>query len=600
MDLYRDENETGASAADTHAQRRSPASGLRAALCVVAVVAIMGAGAAFVAFQIRGVTGSDAATRRAASPSPQEIASPAVRGPVIAPSGARLAATVENPDAYAASSTRPRVEVYGGVNIEDTADWRVAPRLKPSLAANAVREAARTPAITATEPQSALAADPPPASGRAMALGQRFLASRDDRPPSAFYLQDAIADRTPPPPIPVAYARDFGSGPRSVDVALQRGETFVDALRRAGVRAEDRNAAAAAFGAHQNMRLMRPGQRLALTVAEPNETLFQSAALRSEPRDHLLGLEFRPGPGERLVLRRSRDGGFAAEKKAVPLTARLVSIAGVINGSLYQSAKRVGAPDEVIAQLANVFAYDVDFQREINGGDEFEALFEVRYDESGSVVSASDVIYARLKWKNRSKEKGYYRFVAADGTAEYFDRSGESAKRLLMKTPIDGARLSSRFGSRRHPILGYMKRHQGVDFAAPTGTPIKAAGDGVVERAGPYSSFGNYVRIKHNSGYKTAYAHLSRFAKGMKAGRRVRQGDVIGYVGTTGRSTGPHLHYEVHHKDKPVNPQNLKVATGIELFGADLKRFKASREAIDAMRPPAPRPAQDDSKRASL
>jgi murein DD-endopeptidase MepM/ murein hydrolase activator NlpD len=592
MDLYRDDSEPLAAVDDPRAYPRDSASGLRIALGVAAALMVMAAGAAYVAFSIGKAT-SEAALARAAAGVERTVDGPDAAAPPPLREDASVAPSEPNAPMLASETAAPALSVAAA----DTIEWRVAPRLKPTLSEKA-------PAPLA-DVETAQASDSGPSlQGKAMALGQPFLATAQDRPPSALYLQDAIADRIAPPPLSIVYARDFGSGPRSVSVALQRGETFVDALRRAGVRIEDRNAAAAVFGAHQNMRLLRPGQRLALTVAEPNETLFQSAGAASAEREHLLALEFRPAPGQRLILKRSRDGGFVAEKKTAPLTTRTVSIAGVINGSLYQSAKRVGAPDEVIAQLSNVFAYDVDFQREIIGGDEFEALFEVRYDETGAVVSASDVLYARLKWKNRTKEKGYYRFVSADGTPEYFDRSGESAKRLLMKTPIDGARLSSGFGSRRHPILGYHKQHKGVDFAAPTGTPIKAAGDGVVERAGPFSTFGNYVKIKHNSGYKTAYAHLSRFAKGMKAGRRVRQGEVIGYVGTTGRSTGPHLHYEVHYKDKPVNPQNLKVATGVELFGADLKRFKASRDAIDAMRLPSPQRsgllAQDERKRASL
>lgn len=174
-----------------------------------------------------------------------------------------------------------------------------------------------------------------------------------------------------------------------------------------------------------------------------------------------------------------------------------------------------------------------------------------------------------------------------------------------MKTPIDGARLSSGFGTRKHPILGYAKAHKGVDFAAPRGTPVKAAGDGVVERASPYGSFGNYVKIRHANGYETAYAHLNGFAKGMRAGKRVDQGDIIAYVGTTGRSTGPHLHYEVHYKGQAVNPQKLKIATGVSLTGSDLARFKAERDRIDSMRKPAiVEPpsllAQDGEKSAAL
>lgn len=421
-------------------------------------------------------------------------------------------------------------------------------------------------------------------AAKAIPLGQTFVAASDDRPPPFFFAEDEIADRAPPPPISEVYAEDVGEGPHTVEIALRKGETFVDALARAGVGAADRNAAAAAFGAHQNMRALRPGQSFRMTVAAPSQTLFQNAAAGENAPNYLLALDFRSWPGERLTLRREADGGFAADQKTVPLTARIVSVAGAIHGSLYESAKKVGAPDEVIAQLADVFAYDVDFQREIFGGDEFEAVFEVRYDDKGAAAYAGEVLYARLNYRGRQKEKAYYRLATTGGGADYFDGAGQSAKRLLMKTPVDGARLSSGFGTRLHPVLGYMKAHKGVDFAAPTGTPVKAAGDGVVERAGPFSTFGNYVKIRHSSGYETAYAHLSRFAPGVHAGTRVRQGDIIAYIGTTGRSTGPHLHYEVHYKGEAVNPQNLKVATGVELSGKDLKRFKAARDDIDALR----------------
>ncbi len=202
------------------------------------------------------------------------------------------------------------------------------------------------------------------------------------------------------------------------------------------------------------------------------------------------------------------------------------------------------------------------------------------------MAAGGEIVFARLNWRGKSREKGYYRFEEEEGRADFYDAAGQSAKRLLMKTPIDGARLSSRFGTRRHPILGYRRAHKGVDFAAPRGTPIKAAGDGVVERADRYGSFGNYIRIRHANGYKTAYAHLNGFRKGIRKGKRVRQGDTIGYVGTTGRSTGPHLHYEVHLRGKAVNPQKLKIATGKQLTGAALDRFKLERDRIDLLRAP--------------
>lgn len=423
-----------------------------------------------------------------------------------------------------------------------------------------------------------------PVAPAVMALGQSFAARPEDRPVPFFFESDLVRDGGGRTPLAVAYAGDMSEGPRVVAISLLKGETFVDAMRRAGVRAEDRNAAAYAFGAHQNLRRLRPGQEFVVTTSDPNQTLFQLVASGRNPEAYLLSLAFKPDATDRIILKRTQGGGFTAEKSSVALTSRLVSVDGRIGGSLFLSAKHAGAPDQVVADFANVFAYDVDFQREIFGGDEFEAIYEVRYDENGAIVETGDILFARLKWRGRTKEKNYYRFAPDGVHADYFDAAGQSAKRLLMKTPIDGARLSSGFGTRKHPILGYAKAHKGVDFAAPRGTPVKAAGDGVVERANRYGSFGNYVRIRHANGYETAYAHLNGFARGLRAGKRVRQGDIIAYVGTTGRSTGPHLHYEVHLNSVAVNPQKLKIATGIELKGAELQRFKAERDRINAMR----------------
>lgn len=473
-----------------------------------------------------------------------------------------LAATDKGSGAEPMPRLAPRREADG-----ESVDATGEPRLKPG-------PAGPTPVVAADAPGSEL-----------LVLGQTLLAMDERRP--SFYFDDEFAGPVAlPAPPAVSLARDIDEEPGVTSLKLARGENFVDALRRAGVRAEDRNAAAAAFGRLYDLRRLRPGQELRLTTAAPAQTLFQMVAEGHEPQFYLLGLDFKVDAANRVVLKRLADGTYAAKPVAVRLSTRLASVSGRINGSLYNTAKRIGAPDKVVADLAAIFAYDVDFQREVFGGDEFEAVFEARYDEDGRLVEAGDVLYGRMKWKGRQKEKGYYRFASADGgaRADYFDWSGESAKRLLMKTPIDGARLSSGFGARRHPISGYNRQHKGVDFAAPRGTPIKAAGDGVVERADRYGGYGNYVRIRHGQGYKTAYAHLSGFAKGMRAGKRVEQGDVIGYVGSTGASTGPHLHYEVLHEGKHVNPQKLKVATGVSLSGTDLKKFKEARDLIDAMR----------------
>ena len=235
----------------------------------------------------------------------------------------------------------------------------------------------------------------------------------------------------------------------------------------------------------------------------------------------------------------------------------------------------------MLAEIIRIYSWDVDFQREIQSGDRFEVAYERFVDDEGDVVRHGEVIFARL---NLSGDlNALYRFESRPGSVDYFDEKGRSAKRPLLRTPIDGARLSSRFGKRRHPVLGYTRMHRGVDFAAATGTPIYAAGDGVVSYRGRKGGYGNYIRLRHSAGYNTAYAHMSRFKKGIALGSRVRQGQVIGFVGTTGRSTGPHLHYEILSNGRQVNPLTVKMPSGTRLGKKELAKFQSKRANIDAL-----------------
>ncbi|MEZ6024435.1 MAG: peptidoglycan DD-metalloendopeptidase family protein, partial [Hyphomonadaceae bacterium] len=280
---------------------------------------------------------------------------------------------------------------------------------------------------------------------------------------------------------------------------------------------------------------------------------------------------------------RTTAGDFAAREVLMPLTFEIARISAPVETSLYASALELGATDREVAALADAFSYDVDFQRDVRTGDHFELVFERFYDDEGNTVRTGELLFVSLE--SRRGSRAFYQFLApGDAHPDWYDAEGKSARRFLMKTPINGARLSSGFGMRRHPILGYSRMHRGTDFAAPIGTPILAAGDGTVIRAGPFSSFGNYVRIRHGDSYETAYAHMSRFARGIRAGARVRQGQVIGYVGTTGRSTGPHLHYEVFRRGAQVNPMSLRVPTGRNLTGRALELFEIERQRIDTLR----------------
>ncbi len=255
---------------------------------------------------------------------------------------------------------------------------------------------------------------------------------------------------------------------------------------------------------------------------------------------------------------------------------------GLISKSLYHSAKKSQIDDEVIVEFARVFGFEIDFQRDIRKNDIFQIVYEQYVDDDGELQKNGKIIYAYMK--NDGKEYSLYYFKDKNNRDGYFFPDGKSVEKALMKTPINGARLSSKFGMRKHPILGYNKMHKGTDFAARRGTPIMASGSGVVERASWFGAYGKYIRIRHNSTYKTAYAHLSKFGRGVKVGKKVRQGQIIGYVGSTGRSTGPHLHYEVLIRNKRVNSQRLKLPSGRILKGIDRENFEVARIKIDVMR----------------
>lgn len=368
-------------------------------------------------------------------------------------------------------------------------------------------------------------------------------------------------------------AADFGvAAPLDVrTVTLKRRETLSDLGDRLNVSNSDWHQALYSLTNSDllDARRVRPG--LAVTAHVEG--------------DALTALSVSVEAGRRLLTKRTSAGDYYAMALDSALIPRPMVVKGTIETSLYQDAQELGAEDQQVVDFAQVFAYDLDFQREVHPGDTFELVFDVLTDERGNVIRRGEVLYAALNGK--AVNKAFYRYTTPDeNITDYFQANGESSTKFLMKTPINGARLSSRFGTRRHPISGYTRLHKGTDFAAPTGTPIYAAGNGVVERASRYGGYGHYIRIRHAKGYKTAYAHLSRYARGIKAGRSVRQGQIIGYVGSTGASTGPHLHYEVYKNGKAVDAMRLKLPTGRklamdpEIYDA----FKLERDRIDAVR----------------
>ena len=277
-----------------------------------------------------------------------------------------------------------------------------------------------------------------------------------------------------------------------------------------------------------------------------------------------------------------KDNEFIANKIEKVLYKKTSLSEGIIKSSLFRAAQKDNIEAEVIVEFARIFGFEIDFQRDIRKNDIFQIVYDKFIDDDGEVQKNGDIIYAYMK--NKGKEIALYRYVDQKGIAGYYQTNGKSIEKALMKTPINGARLSSTFGMRKHPILGYNKMHRGTDFAAPKGTPIMASGSGTIEVVKWWGAYGKYIRIKHNSKYKTAYAHLNNYARGIKPGVKVKQGQIIGYVGSTGRSTGPHLHYEVLVNGKRKNSQRLKLPSGRTLKGTDREKFEISRIKIDVMR----------------
>ncbi|MFN3513272.1 MAG: peptidoglycan DD-metalloendopeptidase family protein [Phenylobacterium sp.] len=394
----------------------------------------------------------------------------------------------------------------------------------------------------------------------------------------------AIASATAPvPPAPMdpaeiaalqhaaftqAEAQPGFTRPENVPVRVLPGETLENAVRRAGVAPEEAREAVETLGAAMDTVHIKAGMAFDAAVARP----------RGE-RGHarLVGLSLRTGPATAITLSRTFDGAMRLREMEEKIREEKMVARGEIAGSLYESASRLGANPTQVVNMVKLFSHKVDFDRDLKPGDEFVMIFDRKVTESGRTIDNGPLEYAAIRGVQ------FYRFQRSDGQVEYFDEQGKNVRGFLLRTPVDNARMTSRFGMRRHPILGYNRMHQGIDFGAGAGTPIFAAGDGVVVEARRWGGYGNWVRIRHAGGFETGYAHTSRFAKGIRAGQAVKQGQVIAYVGSTGASTGPHLHYEIWHHGKRINPVGAKVPQGTVLAGAELAAFKAQKARIDRM-----------------
>ncbi len=285
---------------------------------------------------------------------------------------------------------------------------------------------------------------------------------------------------------------------------------------------------------------------------------------------------------ELIFIKDKSDNKFISKKIKKNFKKNLVYKETIIKSSLYNSAIDLGIKPNVILEFARLYGFQVDFQRDIWKNDSFQIIYEEYVNENNKIVDTGEIIFANLNLQDTDLQ--LYKHEYKKDKVDYFDENGKSIKKTLMKTPINGARLSSSYGKRKHPILGYTKMHLGTDFAAPTGTPIMASGDGKVTKAGWCGGGGNCVKIKHNTTYQTVYAHMSKFGRGIKKGVRVKQGQIIGYVGSTGLSTGPHLHYEVIKNGKKINSQKLKLPSGKILKGEERKKFEVDKIKIDVLK----------------
>jgi murein DD-endopeptidase MepM/ murein hydrolase activator NlpD len=363
-----------------------------------------------------------------------------------------------------------------------------------------------------------------------------------------------------------AEARPGYARPRNVPLQVRRGETLESAVLRAGVAPDEARQAVDTLAGAMDTVNIKAGLAIEASVAKPRA---------EDGPARLIGLSLRSGPATAITLSRSFDGALRLRSLEEKVTDETTVADGKIQGSLYESAARLGATPTIIAQVSKLFAHKLDFQRDIQPGDDFRLIFDRRVTETGRTIETGDLEYAELRGVK------FFRFERQGGDVEYFDEQGKNIRGFLLRTPVDGARLTSSFGKRRHPILGYMRAHQGVDFGAGAGTPILAAGDGVVVKAGRWGGYGNWLQIRHQGGWDTGYAHISRYARGVRPGTRVRQGQVVAYVGSTGLATGPHLHYEVWQRGRRVNPVGAKVPQGTVLAGAELARFRAEKARVE-------------------
>jgi len=359
--------------------------------------------------------------------------------------------------------------------------------------------------------------------------------------------------------------------PLTLTLTIESGDTLIEMLTDTGVEYADAHNLVKAIGKAFNVKRLSVGQQLTVELnkkpGKENRPFIESVTL---PMSQTSSLE----------INRTAQNDFEVKKVYEPTERKVKRAQSRIDGSFYETGAKQGLSPSLLAELIQAFSYDVDFQRDVKRGDRLDILYERMETKDGIPAGYGNVLYAELGLGDKTLK--IYRYADKKGNADYYNAKGESVRKALLRTPINGAKITSRFGFRTHPILGYSKMHRGVDFGAPTGTPIYAAGDGTVGFASRKGGYGNYLMIRHSNAYATAYGHLSRFARGMAPGKKVKQGQIVAYVGSTGMSTGAHLHYEVLVKNQQVNPAKVKFKTGNTLGKKELASFRATVEQIQA------------------
>ena len=356
---------------------------------------------------------------------------------------------------------------------------------------------------------------------------------------------------------------------KNIDHKISSGETFDKILNNYSIPNEEINQIKKKLNSDYDINNLKPNLEIKITIDQSNNKKITSFL-------------FPVSRTEKIQLTRNLDNNLFEKKIIITnLNKKIVFKEGKITQSLYKTAIDLKVQPNVIIEFARIYGFQVDFQRDIRKNDNFQIMYEVFEDDDGKIFETGNIIFADLKLSRKNNALYYFEKKGSEG---HYDENGKSVEKALMKTPINGARLSSAFGMRKHPIDGFNKMHRGTDFAAPMGTPIMASGSGLITRARWCGGGGNCIKIKHNSTYETIYAHMKNFARGIKEGIRVKQGQIIGYVGSTGKSTGPHLHYEVVVNGKKVNSQKLKLPSGKTLKGKEREIFEVEKIKLDVLK----------------